>query len=160
MTSNDNRAPLLYYVKLCASFQIHRRIQTVDTVRKLSVGVKIILSIVTSKFDGWHWKTIGHLSYTLSSSVHHFKSWVNSNWNYSAETPNSCKKQRYIESALYYRGYPPPNNISFTLFNLLKWKREVFQYRCIIVPQGGRKDRLMKSKTFRNIFDTHSFIYR
>ena len=31
-------------------------------------------SRVTLKFDGWPWKTIGHLFYTTSSSVHHFKS--------------------------------------------------------------------------------------
>ena len=31
------------------------------------------LSCVTLKFDGWHWKTIGHLFYATSSSVHHFK---------------------------------------------------------------------------------------
>ena len=29
---------------------------------------------VTLKFDGWPWKTIGHLFYTTSSFVHHFKS--------------------------------------------------------------------------------------
>ena len=30
------------------------------------------LSRVTLKFDGWPWKTIGHLSYATSSFVHHF----------------------------------------------------------------------------------------
>ena len=29
-------------------------------------------SRVTLKFDGWPWKTIGHLSLATSSSVHHF----------------------------------------------------------------------------------------
>ena len=29
---------------------------------------------MTLKIDGWPWKTIGHLFYTLSSFVHHFKS--------------------------------------------------------------------------------------
>ena len=29
---------------------------------------------VTLKFDGWHWKIIGHLFYTTSSFVHHLKS--------------------------------------------------------------------------------------
>ena len=29
---------------------------------------------MTLKFDGWPWKTIGHLFYTTSSFVHHFKS--------------------------------------------------------------------------------------
>ena len=76
MTSNNNRALLLYYAKLCASFQIHRWIQTGVTVRKCSIRVEIsnILSRVTLKFDGWPWKTIGHLFYTTSSFVHHFKS--------------------------------------------------------------------------------------
>ena len=29
---------------------------------------------MTLKFDGWHWKTTGHLFCTASSVVHHFKS--------------------------------------------------------------------------------------
>ena len=36
----NNRAPPLYYVKLCASFQNHRRIQTGVIVRKCSIWVK------------------------------------------------------------------------------------------------------------------------
>ena len=70
----NNRAPLLYYIKLCASFQIHRRIQIGVTVQKRSIWVKIInfVSRVTLKFDGWPWKTIGHLFYIASSFVHHF----------------------------------------------------------------------------------------
>ena len=76
MTLENNRAPLLYYIKLCASFQIHRWIETEVTVRKRSISVKIsnFLSCVTLKFDGWPWKTRGHLFYTTSSFVHHFKS--------------------------------------------------------------------------------------
>ena len=31
------------------------------------------LSGVTLKFDRWPWKTLGHLFYTMSSFVHHFK---------------------------------------------------------------------------------------
>ena len=65
----------LHYVKLCASFQIHQWIKTGVTVRKRSIRVEIdILSHVTLKFDEWPWKTIGHLFYTTSSFVHHFKS--------------------------------------------------------------------------------------
>ena len=76
MTSKNNRAHLLYYIKLCVSFQIHRWIQTEVTLRKRSIRVEIgdFLSLVTLKFDGWPWKTIGHLFYTASSFVHHFKS--------------------------------------------------------------------------------------
>ena len=69
------RAHLLYYIKLCASFQINRWIQTEVTVRKRSIRVKIgnFLSRVTLEFDRWHRKTIGHLFYTTSSFVHNFK---------------------------------------------------------------------------------------
>ena len=41
MTSTNNRAPLLCYFKLCASFQSHLRIQIGVTVRKCSILVKI-----------------------------------------------------------------------------------------------------------------------
>ena len=76
MTSKNNRAPLLYYIKLCVSFQIHQWIQTEVTLRKRSIRVEIgnFLSLGTLKFDGWPWKMMGHLFYTTSSFVHHFKS--------------------------------------------------------------------------------------
>ena len=75
MTLKNNRALLLYYIKLCASFQIHQWIKTGVTVRKRSIQVKIddFLSRVTLKFDGWPWKTIGHLFYATLSFVHNFK---------------------------------------------------------------------------------------
>ena len=74
MTLKNNRAPLLCYIKLCASFQSHQWIQTGVTVRKPSIRVKIgdFLSCVTLQFDGWPWKTIGHLFYVVSSFVNHF----------------------------------------------------------------------------------------
>ena len=42
-------------------------------VRKRPIWVKIgdVLSRVTLKFDGWPWKTIGHLSFAVSSFVQH-----------------------------------------------------------------------------------------
>ena len=54
MTLKNNRAPLPYYIKLCASFQNHGWIQTGITVQKLSILVKIgdCISRVTWKFDG------------------------------------------------------------------------------------------------------------
>ena len=74
MTLENNRAPLLYYIKLCASFEIHRWIQIGVTVRKRSIWVKIgnFLPCVTLKFEGWSCKTIGHLFYATSSFVYHF----------------------------------------------------------------------------------------
>ena len=91
MTSKNNKAPLLYYIKLGESFQIHWWIQTGVTVWKCSIRVKIgnFLSLVTLKINVWPWKTIGYLFYTKSSFVHHFKSiaesqtWVTA-WKHSS----------------------------------------------------------------------------
>ena len=81
MTLKNNRAPLLYYIKLCAAFQSHWHIQTRVTVRKRSVRVKIgaFVSRVTLKIDVWLWKTMGHLFYTtlcVSFQIH----WWSQTW--------------------------------------------------------------------------------
>ena len=75
MNLENNRATLLYYIKLCASFQIHGWSETWVTIWKCSIRVKIgdFLSSVTLKFDEWLWKTLGHLFYTTLSFVHHSK---------------------------------------------------------------------------------------
>ena len=95
----NNKVPLLYYIKLCASFQNCRWIQTEVTVRQISIRDKIgdFLPRVTLKFDGWSWKTIGHLFYTMSSLVHHFKAmcWI-SNCSYSPEKLNSDQNRRFL----------------------------------------------------------------
>ena len=69
----NNKACLLYYIKLHVSFQIHQWIQTV-AVQKRSIWVKFddFFSRVTLQFDVWPLKTIGHLFYATSSFVHHF----------------------------------------------------------------------------------------
>ena len=90
MTLKYNRAPLLYCVKLCASFQGHRSILTGVTVRKRSIWVKIgyFSSRVTFKFDRWPWKPIGHLFYATSSFMHNFITIGESDACYSPETSN------------------------------------------------------------------------
>ena len=81
MTLNNNTAPLLCYVKLCASFSSHQWIQTGVTVRKRPIWVKIdiFLSLVTLKFDGWPWKTVGYLFYAhmkLCASFQRHIMWI------------------------------------------------------------------------------------
>ena len=73
MTLKNNRAPLLCYFKLCASFRSHWWIQTGVTVRKRPIWVNIddFVSHVTLQFDVWPWKTKAHLFYFTSSFVHH-----------------------------------------------------------------------------------------
>ena len=74
MTLENKRASLLCCFKLCATFHSHWWIQTGVTVRKRPIWVKFndFESRVTLKFDVWPWKTIGHLYYATSSSMHHF----------------------------------------------------------------------------------------
>ena len=74
MTLKNNRTPVQYYFKPCASFRYHRWFQTGDTVRKRPSWVKIddFFSRVTLQFDVWPWKTIGHLLLTTSSFMHNF----------------------------------------------------------------------------------------
>ena len=91
MTSKNNRAFLLYYVKLCTSFQIHQGIHAGVTVRKRSIRVKIdILSPVTSKFDGWP-SSILHWALCIISNPS-----VKSNLSYSQETLNSGQNRWFF----------------------------------------------------------------
>ena len=78
-------------MKLCASFQIHRCIQTGVTVLKRSVQVKIgdVLSHVTLKFDGRPWKTIGTSSILRRASCIISNPLVNLKWSYSPKMLNS-----------------------------------------------------------------------
>ena len=113
MTLRNYKAHLLYYIKLCASFQTHRWIQTRITVPKRSIQVKMgdFLSRVTLKLDGWPWKTPGHQGtffYTTSSFLQYFKTLVYSNWSYSPETLNSGQNWRFFLSrvTLAIDGWP------------------------------------------------------
>ena len=74
MTPKNNKARLLYYIKLCVSFQTHQWIQTGVTVRKRPIWVKFddFFSCVTLQFDVWPWKTIGLLFYANWSFVPNF----------------------------------------------------------------------------------------
>ena len=53
MTLENNSAPLLYYIKLCASFQSHQWIQTGVTVRKRWIPVKIGNFVVLCDIEIW-----------------------------------------------------------------------------------------------------------
>ena len=106
-TLENNRAPLLYYIKLCASFQSHGWIQTGVTVGKRSNRVKIsnFLSAVTLKFDGWPWNTIGHLFDVASSFVDNFIAIREFKLDYSPETPNLGQNQWFFynyENSMFF----------------------------------------------------------
>ena len=53
MTSENNRAPLWSYIKLCALYQIHQWIQTEVTDRKHSIQVQIGDFFILCDFEIW-----------------------------------------------------------------------------------------------------------
>ena len=57
MALENNRASLLYYIKLCAPFQSHGWIQTGVTVRRCSIRVKISNFFVPCDLETW-WMTL------------------------------------------------------------------------------------------------------
>ena len=68
-------------------------------VRKRPIWVKIgdALYRVTLKFDGWPWKTIGHLSFAVSSFVQHFIAIGEFKLELQSGTPNSGQIPRFLE---------------------------------------------------------------
>ena len=87
MTLKYNRAILLYYVKLCASFQSHYLIQFGITVQKRPIRVKIgNFCLVIVKIDEWPWKTKAHL---LCYS-NHFTSFRSHQWIQSGVLVRKC----------------------------------------------------------------------
>ena len=101
MTSKNNRALLPYYIKLCASFQIHQCSETWVTVRKRSIPVKIGDCFVQLDFEIW-WMTLKNNRATflcyIKLCVSFSKPWVNSNWRYSPETLNSSQNRHFFLS--------------------------------------------------------------
>ena len=71
ITLENNRAPRLYHIKLCASFKILRWIQTGNA--QLGLKSTIFCPPVTSIFNGWPWKAMGLIFSTTLRCVHHFK---------------------------------------------------------------------------------------
>ena len=74
MTSKNNMASLLYYVKLLESFRSHRRTQTCITVLK-HLGSKLAFFCPVWPWNlkkKWPRKTLGHCFYATSRFLHHF----------------------------------------------------------------------------------------
>ena len=140
MTLENNRAPLLYYIKLSASFQIHWWIETEVSVRKRSIRVKIgdFLSCVTLKFDGWPSKTIGHLFYVASSFVHHFTAISefklelqsgNAHFGSKSMISFSCMTLKFDGWPFTHWGREEMNNISQTTFSNAFSSMKMFEFR-------------------------------
>ena len=98
MILENKMAPLLYYVELCASFQIHRWTQTGSTVRNTQFGSKLAIS-----FPVWPWnltddleKQQGTSSMLLQALCIISKPSVNSKWSYSPEKPNSGQNRQFF----------------------------------------------------------------
>ena len=93
-------------MKLCASFQNHRCIETGVTVRKRSIRVKIgdFLSRVNLKFEGWSCKRIGHLFKLCPSFCSHW--WIQTEVTVR-KRPVWVKKKRFFSCVtLNFDGWP------------------------------------------------------
>ena len=111
MTLKNNRVPILYCVKLCASFQSHQWIQTGVTVGKRPIGVKmsIFCPMWPRKLTDDLKNNRSHLLYYAGQALRiTSKPSVNSNWSYSPETTNSGQNQRFFLSqvTLKFDGCP------------------------------------------------------
>ena len=79
MTLQNNRAPLLCYFKLCAhfiaigEFKLELQSGNAQSGSNSTIFTAVSPWNLTLKFDGWPWKTIGHLFYATSSFVQNFK---------------------------------------------------------------------------------------
>ena len=99
MTLKSSVTPLLYYVKLCASFQSHRWIQTWVTVRKRSMRVKIGDFFVPCDLEcGWmtlknNRGPLLHYTKLCASFQSHqrIQTWVT-----VQKTPNSGQNRRFF----------------------------------------------------------------
>ena len=98
MTLKNNRAPLLWYFKLCASFHTHWWIQIWVTVRKRSIWVKttIFWAVWPRNFTDDPQKQKGISSMLLQALCIISYPLVNSNWSYSPETPNLGQIWRFL----------------------------------------------------------------
>ena len=72
MTLKNKRAPLLYYIKHFKSIGgFKQELQSANA--QFREKIRNFWFHVTLKFDGWPWKTTGHLFYAMLSFMHHFK---------------------------------------------------------------------------------------
>ena len=96
MTLENNRAPLLYYTKLCASFQIHRWIQTGVIVRK---RLSWVVTSVTLTFDLWLWPFAWTLPWSLVITPENFMMirW----WEHSQKVWQTDRRTRRKENTIH-----------------------------------------------------------
>ena len=109
MTSWNNRAPLLCYIKLYASFQSHRwsNPETFNSGQNL-----LFLSRVALTFNSWSWKLIRHLFYATSNYVHHFVAIGEFNLELQSQNDRFGSKSAIFLSlvTLKFKGWPWKNN--------------------------------------------------
>ena len=108
MTSNNDREPLLYYIKLCASFQTMGEFKLSYNPETLHSGQNRRFSVPCDlEIWWWPWEKNGSPLYTTSSLCIISKSWVNSNWGYIPEMLNSGQNRHFLSCVtLTFDGWP------------------------------------------------------
>ena len=96
MTLKNNRAPLLPYFKLCASFHHHIWIQTGVTVRK---RLRWVVTSVTLTFDLWPWPFAWTLPWSVVITPENFMMirW----WEHSQKGVTDRQTDRQTENTIH-----------------------------------------------------------
>ena len=89
MTFKNNRAPLLYYIKLCASFKSHMWFQTGVTVRKRLIRIQIRQFFVPWDLEIW-WMTLKNNRASLLCGLKLYASFHSHGWIQSKFTGRKC----------------------------------------------------------------------
>ena len=151
MTSENHRAPLLYYIKLCASFQSHGWIQTGVTVRKRSIRVKIRNFFVPCELEIWRMTLKNKRApflccFQLCASFHSHQ-WIQT--SYSPETPNLGQNQFFLSRAtLKFDRWPwkTIGHLSYATSSFVHHFVAIGEFKLVL--QSGNAKFGLKSTTF------------
>ena len=100
ITSKKDRAPLLCYIKFCASFQIHRWIQTGAQVWKRSIRVKMGDLLVPCDLKIW-WMTLENKGAPLQYYIKRCASFRSHCWIQTGVTVRIRNRKIVVKSTIF-----------------------------------------------------------
>ena len=120
MTLKNNRAPLLCYFKLCASFHSHPWIQTRVTVQK---WLSWVLTSVTLTFDPWPWPFawISRLSLVITPENFMMIRW----WEHSEKGVTDGRMDRRTERSVLRAAWSQVKNRCRWISGNFDWQGEI-----------------------------------
>ena len=150
MISKNNRAPLLYYIKLCASFQSHGWIQTRVTPETLNLGQNQQFFVLCD-LEIW-WMTLKKKRAPLRSNIKLCASFHRHMWIQTGVTIWKGLNGFMTSVTLTFDLWPWPfawtSRLSMVItpenFRMIRW-----QEHCHKGVMGGQTDRQMERSVLR-----------